>query len=240
MKERLAGIYFVENFWARGIMASFRNEEKKMYTYFIINPIVLEDNISDCVTRKESTCYITNNPDIRIRIDCGTKVSGVFYVLIHEIAHAIDFIEKHTPRVKKKMRRAEKRAEVNENGFAGGVWRKFSGPVKEYDFPFHKEVTYYGIRKGPKINISDAPGVYTQLSKTPFASLYGSQNWLEDLAEFVTFYHLTQKLGQPYMIKVYDKDELVFSYEPMKSEKVRERFEYIEKLYQGEQVIKNN
>ena len=46
MKERLAGIYFVENFWARGIMASFRNEEKKMYTYFIIKPIVLEDNIS--------------------------------------------------------------------------------------------------------------------------------------------------------------------------------------------------
>ena len=87
------------------------------------------------------------------------------------------------------------------------------------------------MRDGPKINISDSAEVYKQLSGTPFASLYGSQNWMEDLTEFVTFYHLTQKLNQPYIIKVYNKDDLIFSYEPMKSKKIQERFKVIEKLY---------
>ncbi len=233
MKDRLAGIYFVENFWARGIMATLK-KDKKMYTYFIINPIVLKDNISGCITRKEYTCYIPDNPDIRIRIDCGTNISGIFYVLIHEITHALDFMEKHTPRKKKSKKKKNMKAEINKKDFTRGIWKKHSKPVDEYNFPFHKKVTYYGMRDGPKINISDSAEVYTQLSTTPFASLYGSQNWMEDLAEFVIFYHLTQKLNQPYIIKVYNKDDLIFSYEPMKSKKVQERFKIIEKLYKGE------
>ncbi len=231
MKDRLAGIYFVENFWARGIMANLRDEEKKMYSYFIVNPIVLEDNISDCITRKEYTCYILDDPDIRIRIDCGTNISGIFYVLIHEITHALDFMEKHTPHKKKSKKKKSMKAEIDGKDFTRRIRKELSKPFDKYDFPFHKKVSYYGMRDGPKINISDSAEVYKQLSGTPFASLYGSQNWMEDLTEFVTFYHLTQKLNHPYIIKVYNKYDLIFSYEPMKSKKIQERFKVIEKLY---------
>ena len=56
--------------------------------------------------------------------------------------------------------------------------------------------------------------MYQGLSKTPFVSLYSCQMWAEDLAEFVAFYHLHHKLGQPYSISVLKNGKTVYRYEP--------------------------
>lgn len=69
------------------------------------------------------------------------------------------------------------------------------------------------------------------LSQTPFASLYSSKLWADDFAEYVTFYHLTQKMGLPFKINIYNKGELIYSYEPMKSALVKTRFPLMEKFY---------
>ena len=69
--------------------------------------------------------------------------------------------------------------------------------------------------------IDRAKSVYEALRRTPFASLYGSSNWHDDLAEYVTWYHLTQKLTQPYRIVIREAGKETFAYEPMKSQIVR-------------------
>ena len=50
------------------------------------------------------------------------------------------------------------------------------------------------FREGRSLR-QDARPLYDALVNSPFASLYGSQNWAEDTADLVTFYHLTQVLA---------------------------------------------
>jgi hypothetical protein len=65
-------------------------------------------------------------------------------------------------------------------------------------------------------------------------SLYGSSNWYDDLAEYVTLYHLTEVLKQPYRVVIRKEGEEVFVYEPMKSDIVRGRFGQMKRFYEDE------
>ena len=77
--------------------------------------------------------------------------------------------------------------------------------------------------------------VYKPLAKGPFVSPYASQGPEQDFAEFVAFYHLTQKMHLPYRITIhrdFPKEEtLLFEWEPMKSPLVRDRFGSMEEVY---------
>jgi hypothetical protein len=103
--------------------------------------------------------------------------------------------------------------------------------LSSYDFPNRKNVTFYGDG-GPKINISDARELYERLMMTPFVSLYGSMNWAEDFAESMTFYHITQVLGQPYEIRYARNGDQARVFRPMESPRVKERFSILQKLYE--------
>lgn len=78
-----------------------------------------------------------------------------------------------------------------------------------------------------------APAVYASLRRTPFVSVYGARNWLDDFAEFVAVYHLTEVLKQPYRVVVRGGHQEVFVYEPMKSDLVRGRIGQIKRFYEG-------
>ena len=67
----------------------------------------------------------------------------------------------------------------------------------------------------------------------PFASLYGCQSREDDLADFLAFYHLTQKMRLPYRICVrhnFDRKTL-FEWEPMASPAVKQRFAALAVFY---------
>jgi hypothetical protein len=66
---------------------------------------------------------------------------------------------------------------------------------------------------------------------SPFISLYGSLNWAEDLSEFLTFYHLTEKMGLSYRLGVYRNGKSLYSLEPAKSEARRGRFGSMDTFY---------
>lgn len=115
----------------------------------------------------------------------------------------------------------------------GGVW---------VDWQTHEPAIGHGaldairLRPGQKPPMAGAVDVYTALSGTPFASLYGCTNWSEDLAELVTWHHLTEKLGHRYRITIRDGDQTTFSYEPMQSPLMRARFDQLARFdaVQGE------
>ena len=81
--------------------------------------------------------------------------------------------------------------------------------------------------------IDQAESVYRSLRRTPFASLYGSSNWYDDLAEYVAVYHFTEVLKQPFRILIRKEGKVVFDYEPMKSDLVRSRAGQIKRFYRG-------
>ncbi len=230
LKERLIGIYFIENFLGSGWADWVLDENKKIYTYLAFNPDVLKNDISQWVTHKENTCFVQNNPDLKVEIDCGTEYNGFLYILLHESTHIIDYIKVITPFVELSLAEILK-MERKPTEYSKEIWLDYYKPKEQYDYSFRKNVTFYGFGGGPKINISDATNVYKQLESTPFVSIYGSKSWAEDLAEFLTFYHLTQKLNQPYIITVYKKDKSIYSCKPMESPRAKERFSLMEQFY---------
>lgn len=230
LQDRLIGIYFVQNFQGSGMAEYVLNEKDDVYTILILNPMVLKNDISTQLTYRENTCFAQDDTDLRIEVHSGSDYKGLMYVLLHEATHIVDYVLNYTPYVEDELAKI-KRIKTRSTDFVKGIWTDYSKATGQYDYPLRDKVTFYGLNKGPRINISDALALYRQLSDTPFASVYASQNWAEDFADFVTFYHLTQKLKQPYEIRYYKGRELLFRYEPMKAPKVMERFSLMKGLY---------
>ncbi len=228
LKERLIAIYFVNNFLGSGYTDWVLDKDGNIYTILIINPIVFKYNISDLITSKENSCFINNDKSLTVKVDCGNRYNGFLYILVHETTHIVDYVKNVTPYVEDILKELYK---TENKPFTEEIWDEYSTPVKKYDFKFRKSITFYGMSGGPKVNITEAKEMYKELSETPFVSLYGSLNWAEDLAEFVTFYHLTHKLNLPYKIKILKNNKLLYQYEPMKSDIVKKRFKVIENIF---------
>ena len=90
-----------------------------------------------------------------------------------------------------------------------------------------------GLNDGPKIDISDAQALYEQFASSSFMSLYGCLSWAEDFAEFVTWYHYSNKLGQPYRIRLLRNDDVLIELSPVNFDAVRSRESSIQSLYKG-------
>lgn len=158
---------------------------------------IFGQNASDWLTEKERTCFDTAGSPLEVSIEAGT-LPAIVYALIHEATHVVDSSLRITP-----------------GAFTKDVWADSSTPVARDRDPLLESVRF---RSGGRVlPIAEARAVYEALSRTPFASLYGSRNWADDLAEYVALYELTQKLDQPYRISIRKGTEQVFVYEPMKS-----------------------
>jgi hypothetical protein len=229
LSERLLGIYFINNLLGSGLTDWVINGKGDFYIFMVFNPETLKSNISKWLTYRENSCFLRDNRDISISLNCGRRFNGFLYVLLHESTHAVDYVKNITPYVEEGLKRmGQYRGESTM--FTRGIWKEISLPENSYEFSHRKSITFYGV-KGPKINISDSIEVYRELSKTPFVSLYGSTSWAEDIAEFIFFYHLTEKLKEPYSINIYNKKRLIFTLEPMKSPLVSKRILSIGKFY---------
>jgi len=228
LKQRLIGIYFINNFMGSGGADWVADGKKNLFFYLVINPGILKmKDLSEMLTWRERSCFIGQN-DVKISVNCGSGVNQLTYIMLHEGAHIVDYACRVTPYVEQEVRRfyTDPREETD---FVRGIWKSIHEPLK--DFSFRKDLTFYGFNKGPRIKASDAPEVYRGLATSPFVSLYGSQSWAEDLADFVTFYHVTQKMKLPYVISVAVKGKELVHYRPMDNPEVKKRFRLMDRFY---------
>ncbi|MBP7736475.1 MAG: hypothetical protein KA369_10925 [Spirochaetes bacterium] len=230
LKERLLGIYFINNFLGSGGADWVIDGKRNLYFYLIINPRLLAmKDLSEMLTWRERSCFIDER-DVTISVNCGSGVNQLTYIMLHEGTHMIDYANRITPNVEKEVIELYNDTKT-ETDFVRGVWKSIHDPVRPYNF--RKDVTFYGFNKGPKIKASDAPSIYRGLSESPFVSLYGSQSWAEDLADFVTFYHVTQKMKHPYVISVKIKGKEIVNYKPMDNPEVKKRFWLMAGFYEN-------
>jgi hypothetical protein len=221
LQKRLVGIYFINNWIGSGITDYVLDSDNEVFTFIIVNPETMRNDISEWITYKESSCFLPNGQEdssITITVDCGNEYSGLAYVLLHETSHIMDFVHHYTPYVM-----AELGQSVSETDFVRGTWMDYYNPVQDADFILREDITFYGKDNGPLIHASQASELYQALGKTPFVSLYGSQNWVEDFAEYYTWYYFTAQLHQPYRIIISRDGMTEMIYEPMESDLVQER-----------------
>lgn len=228
LEKRLLGIYFIKNFKSSGMTDFARDSSGVLFFYFVFDSRLFDETVRQRATMKENSCFIQKSRSIRI--ECGENISAVLFSLLHESTHAVDLVYQITPfphRILSTLRMYPKFT----SGFSQPIWDSFRNPKREYEFLGRDSLTFYGFNNGPKHRIEEAKGLYYYFQETPFASLYGSLNWAEDLAELVTFYHLTQIMGTNYKISLLMDGESYFDYEPMKNPKVKTRFKMISNFY---------
>ena len=229
LRERLVGIYFVNNFWGSGMADYVLDEIDQLYTIMILNPETMKHDMTAWMTYRENTIYKKYDQSIRVEVDCGTKYTGLMYALLHETSHIVDYVMNFTPYPDRDMQLLGKTRSGTE--FVKDVWDGFDRPEARYDVPKRKEITLYGFKNGPHLSLKGAVPLYEGLSQTPFASLCGWMAWPEDFAEYVTWSHFTENLDQPYTITVYEQDNPVFTYAPMSSEMVMRRGHAIRDIF---------
>jgi hypothetical protein len=230
LEERLRVLSFLDGMPNTALTSTVNPTESFRLYDITINARILHENVSEWLTRKEQTCFDVKGSSLRIEIEAGTKVEALVYVLLHEATHIVDSCERITPPFAA-AGTASRSAGRAPTDFTAGIWTDVAQPVALYRDPLRERVLFF-VDCGP-MPIDRAPDLYEYLRRTPFASLYGGRNWLDDLAEYVSVYHLTEVLKQPYRIVVRRGNDLVVAYEPMKSELVRRRIGQMKRYYVG-------
>ena len=233
MKERLVGIYFVNSLYGSGLSDWLIDRKGEIYTILVFNPVTLKMGLSEWLSWKENSAFLSGSPGGGIGIDCGKSYSAVYGILLHESAHGVDYVKNVNPFVEPAtlyFNQLRNRKVPESTEFTENIWKYAGQPETTSDYPYRKKVHYYTDKNENKVPLAEAGECYRQLLSSPFVSLYGSQSWSEDLAEMVMYYHITSVLKQPYVISV-SNNGTVASYKPMENLKVRERLKNIALFY---------
>jgi CubicO group peptidase (beta-lactamase class C family) len=230
LSERLRGVSFLDGMPNTALTSTVNSNEPFRLFDITVNAAILSQTVSDWLTNKERTCFDTSGSPLRVIVDAGTNVDALLYVLLHEATHIVDASEGLTPPASADGKRwaADSRPVTP---FTEGIWTDLSLPSPPFRDPLRSRLRFYS--GSGALPVDQAPQVYASLRRTPFVSLYGGRNSLDDLAEYVTVYHLAEVLKQPYRIIVRRDNEEIFTYEPMKSDLVRRRIGQMKHFYEG-------
>ncbi|MDO8805746.1 MAG: hypothetical protein Q7R35_15105 [Elusimicrobiota bacterium] len=198
---RCVGVYFVEGFMGNGLTSWVADSKGKTYFHMTLNPAAFRQTLTETLTERERSCFIPAR-GWTISVDAGSEYKGLAYAVFHEAAHAVDYMAGVTPLVDPDLPERYRPPARPDGGFFTKTWASHSAPSPGYDYPYRDKLTFYGLGGGPKIPLAEAPGIYNSLIGGPFASLYGSKSWAEDLAELTAYGLIVRRLGQPYRITV--------------------------------------
>jgi hypothetical protein len=226
LSERLRSVSFLDGMPNTALTSTVNPDEPFRLFDITIRAAILRQNVSEWLTEKERSCFDAAGSPLSVSIEAG-KRDAIVYVLLHEATHIVDACLGITP----SQRSGEQPAEgAPPSAFIEGVWSERTIPASPYRDPLRERVRFYV--GGETLAIAQAASVYESLRRTPFASLYGSSNWYDDLAEYVAVYHWTEVLKQPYRIVIRKEGKKVFVYEPMKAVLVRGRVDQMKRFYE--------
>lgn len=233
LKQRLRSISLVTDMPNTALTSAVNPDDAICLFDITIRAGILNQSAAEWLVEKESSCFNTEKSSFYLNADVG-NITAIQYVLLHEATHVVDAALEITPAV-----RSNPGGVLLENAtpFTVTVWEDARTPTGRY-----KDERLMAIRFRPGGSVLEASkmkSLYEALGRTPFVSLYGSAARTEDLAEYLTVYHLTQELHQPFRIHVYDGKGLILTHDPMASDIVRGRLELMRQFYQAENLDKS-
>ena len=229
LRERLRSLSFLDGMPNTALTSTVNPGEPYKVFDITIRAGIFDQNVSEFLTQKERTCFETANSSLNVSIEGGT-LDAIVYVLLHETTHIVD----GSLHITSEMGVGDHLDKSPATSlFTRNVWSGWRTPAPQYQNTLLESIRFYA--DGKVLKIDQAEAVYKALSQTPFVSVYGSRNWLDDLAEVVTWYHLTEKLKQPYRIEIRKTGQVIYAYEPMRSRLVRSRFDQLKRFYESEQ-----
>lgn len=138
------------------------------------------------------------------------KNTALQYVIIHEIAHVLDFTNQANQFVCKAGEDCESPQDYDEafgrkfepvpNSWSALSWSTWVDPNARNNFALHKDLCFYGCN-GRGLNLLQMPEFYRQMNAVEFITTYAAISPMEDFAESTAFHFFTQKPGFEYHVK---------------------------------------
>jgi hypothetical protein len=221
LSQRLRTISFVDGIRGNGLTIITGKSPDTLYD-IVIRAGILHETVSEFLTRKERNCFDTTGSSLSVSIE-GGSMDAVLYIMLHEGSHVIDGSTRPSLDGPPMLIRT-----ADPDPLTRGIWVDHVTYEPSYRAPVLDSIFF---RTGKSIPIANAQAAYEALTRTPFVSLYGSSNWYDDVAELVTWYHLSQRLHQPYRIVLRNGDKTVYAYQPLTSPLVVTRFAALAPIY---------
>jgi len=180
------GIYICQNLGGTGISGFVYDRDTIPGGFILIDGDMISRNANDWISLKESSVFQTQDSSkIRVLLteEKDSKISGALdYILLHELGHIISQTEKFLPDQRDEYR------DFTKFSFSSKDW--INEETSMYDdtiFPERNTIVFYSHTS--KLTIpEDAEKIYLNLEKTPFPTLYASQNPDDHFADsFVSF-----------------------------------------------------
>ncbi len=185
-------VYFVEGMRYGGLTNFIYDEKQNRYSIVYFNIDTFYYNLDDWLEVRDNSIFTKTDYNNRIKVECSKEWRAFIHVLIHESAHVYDYINSITPY----METFDGSPKTNNIYYK--YWQNMYQPVKKYDDKLLSQFSYYYF--GNQISFSKAMLLFDYLSTTPFSTLYGAKNFLDDFAETLTFYYLQKNFGLDYKI----------------------------------------
>ncbi len=233
IQDRLMRIYIIDDFRGGALTDWIPDRNGDLYCIMVLNAGLFKKSMSEWLSMRDNMGLMLKSGD-RVALEFDTQYPALLYILLHEAVHVVDHVVRINPFVGAAeyhyYRYFHKKTDWAPSEFSKTYW---DGPTKmkeDYDFEGRKDITFYDFGK-PSLGIDDAERMWALMEKRPFVSLYGASSWAEDLAEFVTVYHLQDKMGISYKVDIYTGGKKSSSYAPTQGEGTQQRKEYIEKVF---------
>lgn len=198
---------------------------------------VSQPSASQILSWKEQLAYggsktFLANDSALVQLHYGFKMStlkadGIFYVLMHEMGHLIDF-NNH----------------INSaSGFATAwtklSWQNDSLPLADSTFYRRDDICFYECRK-PPLDPSEASKIYSSMKESAFITSYSSQNSWEDFAENWAWRILENEKSPDYQIEIPGSGIIDMNDVFRTNAKVQAKMRFIDQLWNDPKLVIDN
>lgn len=178
-----------------------------------------------------SSVFLANDPklvQIRYNIKLTTlKSDGLFYVLMHELGHLIDF------------NNSVNSERGSQTGWARLSWDAMTQtPLSQASFYKRDDFCFYNCRS--YLDARDAKEIYSSLTKSAFISTYASQNPYEDFAEFWAWHLLIQNKSPQLQIEIPGEAKLELNDEFTQNPQIKAKLDFVDQLWNSSDLKVDN
>ena len=222
MDEKVAKIYFVDNFDSGAMTDVVFNDKKEMFVVLYFNKKLLNTSLSHWINFRDNSSFKPKD-GFFLDSNCTGDYFGLIHALLHEASHIYDYYHHITPYVEEFQRDT---SPLKTTPFIETIWKDLRDITVEKNILGDSNYSGYGL--GGKIDISMALDLYKKLKASPFASLYGTLSWSEDFAESFSWWYMKDKLGIDYSVLVEVDGKVVLSFEPFQTQSAKSRVSILE------------
>lgn len=190
------GIYLCKNLGGTGISGFVYDKEIVRGGFILIDGEMISRTANDWITLKESSVFHKKDSS-KLRMTLTdenlSSVSGALdYILLHELGHIISQTDRFLPDQRDSFR------DFTAFSFSSQDWIHEEKSIYDTSiFPERNKIIFYSENSQFSI-LKDAEIIYTNLEKTPFPTLYASQNPDDHFADsFVSYVSIFYQKKHP-------------------------------------------